>query len=405
MPKWRPFRHDSISAVVPVERRLRIPDRSFFLFGPRGVGKSHLIRGALPGAVTFDLLNTGLQLRLTRSPDLLEASVGSQPRGTWVWIDEVQKVPALLDEVHRLIESRGWRFALSGSSARKLLRQGANLLAGRASTRRLEAFSAVELSDHFDLSHALQWGTLPLVVGEPDAARDVLDAYVHTYIREEVKEEGLVRRLEPFLRFLDVAGALNGQIVNVENIAREAQVPRKSAVQYFSVLEDTLMTHPLPAFQPQLKVREVSHPKYYWFDPGVARAAAGLLDGPVDSNWLGQALETLVFHELRVYNHTSNRNKAFSYYRTRAGLEVDFVIELERRTASRKAKICCIEVKSSRKWDRRWEAAMRGLADSGKLRLDRMIGIYLGDATYHFDGVDVLPLPRFLNELFAGHVY
>jgi predicted AAA+ superfamily ATPase len=391
--------------MASVERLLRLPSRSFFLFGPRGVGKSHLLRQALPSAVTFDLLNTGLQLQLARSPDLLEARVGARARGTWVWIDEVQKVPALLDEVHRLIESRGWRFALSGSSARKLLRQGANLLAGRASTRRLEAFSAAELGAAFDIGRALEWGTLPLVVNEPKAARDILDAYVHTYIREEIKEEGLVRRVEPFLRFLEVAGALNGQILNFENVGREAQVPRKSVVQYFSILEDTLVAHRLPAFQPQLKVREVSHAKYYWFDPGVARAAAGLLDGPVDSGWRGQALETLLFHELRVYNHTSDKHKTISYYRTRAGLEVDFIIELERQTPGRKAKIVCVEVKSNRKWDQRWNQAMRGLADSGKLRVDRMVGVYLGDTPYHVDGVDVLPLSRFLDDLFAGRIY
>jgi predicted AAA+ superfamily ATPase len=165
------------------------------------------------------------------------------------------------------------------------------------------------------------------------------------------------------------------------------------------------MAHRLPAFQPQIKVREVGHAKHYWFDPGVARAAAGLLDGPVDSTWLGQALETLVFHELRVYNHTSARNKTMSYYRTRTGVEVDFIVELERRTPTRKAKIVCIEVKSSRKWDRRWEQGMRGVAESGKLRVDRMIGVYLGDTVYHFDGIDVLPLSRFLSDLFAGRIY
>lgn len=388
-----------------VARLLSVPDRSFFLFGPRGVGKSHLLRATLRSAVTFDLLQTGLQLQFARTPGTLEARVGAKPRGTWVWIDEVQKVPALLDEVHRLIEGRGWRFALSGSSARKLLRQGANLLAGRATTRRLEAFSAAELGDAFNLTRALDWGTLPLVVNEPDAARDILDGYVHTYIREEIKEEGLVRRVEPFLRFLEVAGALNGQILNFESIGRESQVPRKSIVQYFSILEDTLMAHRLPPYQPQVKVREAGHPKYYWFDAGVARAAAGLLNEPTDATWRGQSLETLVFHELRVYNHTASRHKAISYYRTRAGLEVDFVVELERRTASRKARIVCVEVKSSRKWDRRWEQAMRGLAASGALHVDRMIGVYLGDTAYHFDGVDVLPLAQFIEELFAGRVY
>ena len=149
-----------------------------------------------------------------------------------------------------------------------------------------------------------------------------------------------------------------------------------------------------------------SHPEYYWFDPGVARAAAGLLDGPVDAAWLGQALETLVFHELRVYNHTANRHETtFSFYRTEAGLEVDFIVEQERQTASRKAKIVCVEVNSSRKWDRRWETAMRGMAASGQLRIDRMVGVYLGDTAYHFDGIDVLPLRQFLGDLPAGRIF
>ena len=146
--------------------------------------------------------------------------MGQRPRGAWVCIDEVQKVPALLDGVHRLIELRGWRFALSGSSARKLLRQGANLLAGRASIRRLEAFSAAEIGNRFNLGHALQWGTLPIVVGERGAARDVLDAYVHTYIREEIKGK---------------RAPLNGQVVSFENVGRDAHVARKSVTQYLSL--------------------------------------------------------------------------------------------------------------------------------------------------------------------------
>lgn len=237
-------------------RLLDLPGRSFFLFGARGVGKSYLLRAALPDAVVFDLLDTGLQLELARSPAILQARVGPRRRGTWVWIDEVQKVPAVLDEVHRLIEREGWRFALSGSSARKLLRQGANLLAGRASTRHLEGLSFAELGGAFDLRRRLEWGALPMVVNEPAHARDILASYVHTYIREEIKEEGLVRKVEPFLRFLPIAGMLNGQIVSFENVGREAQVPRKSVVQYFSILEDTLVAYRLPAFQPQVKVRE-----------------------------------------------------------------------------------------------------------------------------------------------------
>lgn len=226
-----------------------------------------------------------------------------------------------------------------------------------------------------------------------------------TYIREEIKEEGLVRKAEPFLRFLEVAGMLNGQIANLENVAREAQVPRRGVAQYFSILEDTLVAHRLPAFQPQVKVREVVHPKYYWFDQGVARAAAGLLGEALDPEWLGRALETLVFHELRAYTRQAGSDRPLSYYRTRAGLEVDFIVQLERQTSSRRAKIVCIEVKSSRRWNRAWDAAMRDLRASGRLTVDRMLGVYLGDDPYHFDGVDVMPLADFLRDLFAGRIF
>jgi predicted AAA+ superfamily ATPase len=386
-------------------RLLEIPRRSFFLFGPRGVGKSFWLRRKLPGVLTFDLLHTATQLELTRDPSLLEARIGPQKEGTWIWVDEVQKVPALLDEVHRLMELKRWRFALSGSSARKLFRQGADLLAGRAVTRRMESLARPELGADFDLPQALAWGTLPLVVPDYGSARDVLSAYVHTYLREEIREEGLIRKVEPFVRFLEIAGIMNGQQLNAENIGREASVPRNTVVTYFSILEDTLMGYRLPAYRPQLKVREQVHPKFYWFDPGVARAAANLLFDPIDPTWLGRALETLVFHELRVYNHSSGRERPLAYYRTQSGAEVDFIVEVEKRTSTRKPTVICIECKYAKKWKRGWEKALRDFAGSSKLKVERSLGLYLGEAAYHFDGVDVLPVPRFLDDLFAGKIF
>jgi predicted AAA+ superfamily ATPase len=386
-------------------RLFRIPTRSFFLFGPRGVGKTWLLGHQLGDANVLDLLDTSLQLELAKDPHSLEARVRARPKAAWIWIDEVQKVPALLDEVHRLMESAGWRFALSGSSARKLLRQGADLLAGRASTKRLEGLSFKELGPAFDLNHALEWGTLPLVVREADQAREILTSYFHTYIREEVREEGLVRKIEPFLRFLDIAGLLNGQQLNAENVARESGVPRKSVVSYFSILEDTLMGYRLPAYQPQAKVREQAHPKFYWFDSGVARAAANLLHQPVDATWRGTALETMIFHELRVYHRFVQTERPIAYYRTGSGVEVDFIVELERGTPARQALVVCLEVKHAKRWDRRWEAPMLALKDSGKVRIERMLGVYLGETPYRFGQVEVLPLPDFLEALFAGRLF
>jgi predicted AAA+ superfamily ATPase len=388
-----------------IPRLLQPPDRSFFLFGPRGVGKSTWLKRVLPDAVRLDLLDASLYLELTRNPHVLEAMVGAKPAGAWVVIDEIRKAPPLLEEAHRLMEDRRWRFALCGSSARRLRRGGVNLLGGRAVIRHIEGFSSAELGNRYDPQAVIEWGSLPLVWRDPDHAADTLSAYVNTYLKEEIREEGLVRNIPPFVRFLAVAGQLNGQAVNGLNIAREAGVPRSSVDGYFAILVDTLLGHFLPAYTPGLKVRERTHPKFYWFDPGVARAAGGLLYDPADRLWQGTALETLVFHELRVFNEVHQRHRPIAYYRTPAGVEVDFVIETRKRTAAAPAHVVCIEVKRSERWDRGWERPMRDLATQSGLRVDRMLGVYTGQRAYHFEGLDVLPLTHFLEQLHQGKVF
>ena len=323
-----------------ISRLLHVPDYSFFLFGPRGVGKTTYLREVRPTAIFFDLLESSLYLELSQNPGRLEAMIGTCPEGSWVVIDEIQKIPALLDEVHRLIENKGWKFALCGSSARKLRRGGVNLLAGRAVTRHLDTFSFDELGRNFDIEFSLEWGLLPRVQIYRDNPADFLSAYVDTYLKEEIKEEGIVRQLPPFLRFLNIAGQLNGQMVNGQNIAREAGVARSSVDVYFSILDDTLLGHFLPAYRPGAKVREQAHPKFYWFDPGVARAAAGLLFDPVDRIWKGSSLETLILHELKVYNQTREKHRGIYFYRTGSGVEIDFVVETKKAAAVGPASCC-----------------------------------------------------------------
>lgn len=391
------------TALIP--RFLTRPERSFFLFGPRGTGKSTWLRNVLSDAVRFDLLDASLFLELSRDPHRIEAMIGNPAAGDWVVLDEIQKIPALLDEVHRLMESRRWRFALCGSSARKLRRGGANLLAGRALTLSMESFSAAELGDGFSLESALDWGVLPFVHNEPDAAADILSAYVSTYLKEELRAEGLIRNVPPFVRFLAVAGQLNGQIVNAQNIAREAAVSRSTVDTYFAVLSDTLVGHVLPAWRPGLKVREAAQPKFYWFDPGVARAAAGLLRDPSDRAWQGAALETLIYHELRVYNEISRKQRRISYYRTPAGVEVDFIIETAARRVGSLPQVAAIEVKRAERWDRAWEKPLRSLSQSSGVKVERMIGIYCGSKSYRFDELQVWPVEEFVKELHAGKIY
>lgn len=395
----------SSSRIIP--RLLHAPQRSFFLFGPRGTGKSTWLQAEFPQALTLDLLNADLFLELSRHPDRLAALVADRPTGAWVVIDEIQKVPALLAQVHRLLTPDGPRFALCGSSARKLKRGGADLLAGRALDLRMEGLGSAELGARYDIDAALAWGGLPLVALAPGDAPELLSAYFNTYLKEEIREEGLVRSLPPFLRFLEIAGLLNGQALNALNIAREAAVPRTNVDSYFSILVDTLLGHFLPAYRPNVKVREVARPKFYWFDPGVARAAAGLLFDPADRPWLGTALETLVYHELRVYNQTANRHRPIFYYRTPAGVEIDFVIETRKRRQGSPAHVVCIETKLSTNWRSAYEKPMRSLADSGgnRLAVDRMIGVYTGKRRYDFGDVTVLPVAEFLAQLYAGEVF
>ena len=388
-----------------ITRLLHQPERSFFLFGPRGTGKSTWLQQVLPDAFRLDLLDASLFLELSRDPHRLEALIGGQPAGAWIVLDEIQKVPPLLDEVHRLMGLQKWDFALCGSSARKLRRGGANLLAGRALTLSMESFSATELGDSFDLEFSLNWGMLPFVWNEPQYAADILAAYVNTYLKEELQAEGLIRNVPPFVRFLSIAGQINGQIVNVQNIARDAAVARSTVDNYFGILTDTLVGHFLPAWRPGLKVREATQPKFYWFDPGVARASAGLLRDPTDRLWQGAALETMIYHELRVYNEVSRKQRPLHYYRTPAGVEIDFVIETAHRRPDSLPRVIAVEVKRAERWDRAWEKPMRSLADNAGVTVERMFGVYCGSRTYQFDNITVLPYADFIKILFTGEVF
>ncbi|MBI2192933.1 MAG: DUF4143 domain-containing protein [Planctomycetes bacterium] len=214
-----------------------------------------------------------------------------------------------------------------------------------------------------------------------------------------------MRNQPPFLRFLGIAGLLNGQAVNGQDIARDASVPRSTVDVYFSILEDTLLGHFLPAYRPKVKIREQARSKFYWFDPGVARAAAGLLRDPLERAWAGNALEALVFHELRVFNHTQNKERPIAYYRTGSGAEIDFVVETKNRQGVSPPHVVCIEVKLSKKWERKWEQPMRSLRGHDDIVVEKMFGVYTGERGYHFDGLDVLPVLEFLKRLHEGEVY
>jgi predicted AAA+ superfamily ATPase len=298
--------------------------KSFFLFGPRGTGKSTWVRSAFPDALYIDLLASEKFTTLTANPQRLNDLIPPGFAG-WIVLDEIQKIPALLDEVHRLIENRGLKFVLTGSSARKLRRRGVNLLAGRALTLEMHPLTANELGKDFSLERSWRYGHLPAVFSEPDPAA-FLKSYVQTYMREEVIQEGLTRNIGGFARFLETASFSQGSVLNISDVARECAVERKVVEGYFQILEDILLAGRLPVFSRKAKRRLVAHPKFYFFDAGVFRAIRprGPLDLPEEID--GAALETLVYQELRAINAALGLGYTIYYWRTATGGEVDFVL-------------------------------------------------------------------------------
>src|SRR3990167_4312980 len=234
------------------KRLLKAPAQSFFLFGPRATGKSTWLRRTYPNSLHIDLLRNDIYFAMTSSPAAFrERVLAHDPKKTWIIVDEIQRVPHLLNDVHSLIESDDYHFALSGSSARKLKRGHANLLAGRALVKHMYPLVFAEYGDAITLNEALLFGTLPHVVTTPDTRVEQLEAYVGTYLREEIKEEALARNVQAFSRFLDIAALANAQVTNLSNIARDAGVPRQTVSAYFEVLVDTLIGKWLPAWMPK----------------------------------------------------------------------------------------------------------------------------------------------------------
>ena len=377
-------------------RLLPTPTRSIFLLGPRGTGKSTWIRDRFPDAVTYDLLDTGEVLRLSKEPHSLYRELATLSSGSWAVIDEVQKVPGLLDEVHRLIESRRLRFVLSGSSARKLRRGGANLLAGRAVTTAMFPLVSAELPFEIDPERVLQFGMLPLAV-TTDSPRDYLRTYAETYLVQEIQAEALTRNLGAFARFLEIAARQNAQVTNAAGIARDAGINHRTVQNHFEILTDTLIGFWLPPWKLRSATKQVRQPKFYFFDCGVARALTGRLPYPPTAEESGPLAETFVLNELRAYLGYSARNYKLCFWRSYDGVEVDVLCE----TAD---GFVAIEIKASSRWDKRFNRGLRRVGDDlGKDRT-RCYGVYLGERAALWDDVQVLPLVEFLRRLWAGEI-
>lgn len=376
-------------------RFFKKPGGSFFLFGPRGTGKSTWLKQEMPEAIVIDLLNADTFKRFLSDPELLARVVAGNPQASTIIIDEVQKVPALLDVVHRIVEQgqgRPLQLVLTGSSARKLKRAGVDLLAGRLVLKELHPFMASEIGERFDLERSLRLGMLPLVLGAIDP-EETLRSYVALYLREEVMTEALVRNVGSFARFLEAMSFSHGAILNVAEVARECQVNRKTVEGYIEVLEDLLLGYRVPVFSRRAKRRLVQHGKFYYFDAGVQRSVRprGPLDSPEEAR--GARLEGLVAQHLRAWISYTGGERRLFYWRTRSGVEVDFVVYGEETFAA-------IEVKSSRQvsaWDVRGLKIFRKEYPEAAACL-----LYRGDVRQEIDGIACVPCEEFLRSLVPG---
>lgn len=371
------------------QRVLPLPNKSFFLFGPRATGKTTWLQAAFPNALVISLLDTETYFRLSSRPGDFADLVLATPKSQWIVLDEVQRIPELLNQVHALSEQR--RFALTGSSARKLKRGKANLLAGRALVRNLFPLVRAEYGSR-DLNSVLRFGTLPGVMNLPsDAERiDLLDAYVGTYLREEIKEEALTRNVPSFSRFLVIAALANAEVTNLSNIARDSMVARATVSTFFEILEDTLIGRRLPSYTPKLRIKETAHPKFYLFDTGVTRALQSRTRDSLPPEERGKLFETYVFHELLAHTSYSRVGGEWSYWRTHNGVEVDFIWR-------RADKVVAIEVKSKTRWEVRDDAGL--LAFSELHPKAKRFGVYLGAHPLQRPFGRVLPIADLLSLL------
>jgi uncharacterized protein len=359
--------------------------KSFFLFGPRATGKTTLIRQQLAETATIiDLLDSRYFLRLSSAPHELESIIAAAPADIIV-IDEIQRIPELLNEIHRLIESQNLTFLLTGSSARKLRRGKANLLAGRVWSAGMFPLIYQEIID-FNLERYLHYGGLPAVYLS-EYPEEELDAYVNTYLKEEILAEGLIRRLPPFSRFLKTIALANGEMINFTKLANDCQVPPSTATEYVALLEDTLVGFLLPAWTESKKRKAIKTGKFYFFDPGITHILAGTEALDRNSNLYGKSFEQFICMELRAYLSYTRKKLTLTYWRSKNGHEVNFL--LGTRTA--------IEVKATKKISSNDFKGLKYLKEEGVFK--NLILVSQDPISTLTDNILALPWDKFLTDL------
>lgn len=372
-------------------RIIKAPKKSFFLLGPRGTGKSTWLGSTFPDAHVIDLLAEDSYQRLLANPGLFADELRAVASGRWVIVDEVQRLPGLLNEVHRFIEEKRLQFVLCGSSARKLKRAGVNLLAGRALHRAMHPFVPEELGANLDLDEIIKFGLMPIVWDSIEKS-ETLAAYAQLYLKEEVQAEALVRNLPGFARFLPVAALFHGQTINVANIAREAGVARTTVAGYLDILEETLLCFRLPAYEAKLRVRERKLPKWYWCDPGIVRVMKRV-SGVVAPEERGALFEGLVAQLIRAYRDYRVLFDEMYYWApsAKSDTEVDFLL-------IQGEEFIAIEAKSGNRFMESWCKGLRAVAKLKGVR--RRIIVYpRGPIMQTRDGIEVMPFQHFAELL------
>jgi predicted AAA+ superfamily ATPase len=372
----------AVPRLLNLEELLR--QKSHFLFGPRQTGKTFLARRMLKNARFYDLLDSSTYLALSQNPGRIAEEVSSLDR--IVVIDEIQRIPGLLNEVHRLIEERGIRFLLTGSSARKLRRGGVNLLGGRARTRHLHPLTYRELKGGFDLNRVIESGLLPSIYFSDNPGAD-LKAYAGAYLQQEIVAEGAARNIPAFSRFLGVAAFCNATIVNFTNVANDAQVARTTVYEYFDILKDTLLLHELPAWRQSKKRKPIASSKYYFFDVGILATLQGREFRPRTPEF-GEAFETYLMHELICYRDYVSE-EPLSYWRSTSGFEVDFII----------GDHTAIEIKAKQNLSPVDLKSLNALSEEKKLK--RYLCVSMEPRRRRIGDVIVLPYKEFLEELWG----
>lgn len=380
--------YPQIPRLLKLDRLLT--KKSYFLLGPRQTGKSFLIRKQLKAHKSYNLLLKDVFQKLSFNPSLIRQELTDQDKV--IIIDEIQKIPELLDEVQYLIEEKGIHFLLTGSSARKLKKYGTNLLGGRARVIHFHPFVRAELKEHFDLHRALNFGLIPSIYFSEEPETD-LDAYLGLYLQQEIANEGLTRNLPAFSRFLEVAALCNGEQIDFSRISNDAQVPRTTIHEYFQILKDTLVATELPAWKESVKRKPVATSKFYFFDFGIVRKMQKLGEVKTGSPTFGKAFEAYLFHEIKSYCDYKNI-KDLHYWRTHSQEEVDFIINNE----------VAVEVKGKETISEKDLKGLRKLKEEGLLK--KYILVHLGEnKTLDIDkDIKIMNWKYFLDELWAGKI-